>query len=123
MKRTGTWLDPRIDQVRVAQIRSYLLAHGWRQENGPDSPLLVFGGPVDDNGKLIELVVPASEKFPDYSDYLDVVIRALSILEDRHCLEVLEDILSTTPAQKPAVTANGADGDGPAKEPTKRKRR
>jgi hypothetical protein len=105
MSHTG-WVDPRIKQVTGASIRSYMEQHGWTLQPFPGPELLVFGGQVDDDGEPIELVVPPDDTYIDYPLRVEQLISALSVLEDRYAVEVLNDILqagSSTPAP-----ANGA---------------
>lgn len=49
----GAWVDPRVRSVRVAAVRSYLLGRGWKLRPYPGPELLVFEGPVDDDGQRI----------------------------------------------------------------------
>jgi hypothetical protein len=91
------WIDPRIDSVRVSNVRSYLLTHGWKQEPFPGPELLVFGGPVDDDGQAIVQVLPSSERMRDYRMRLEELIEALSAFEDRSPQDVLVDILKEPP--------------------------
>ena len=61
MKNWG-WVDPRVEQVRVADVQSYMLRKGWQQRPYPCAELLVFGGILDDDGKEIIQIIPSSER-------------------------------------------------------------
>jgi hypothetical protein len=122
------WVDPRIHSVRVADVRLYLLGRGWQLKPYPGPELLVFEGPPDDFGKPIIQVLPASEQASDYSQRLLELITALSVIEDRHAVDVLNDILNPARHDQPS----SPDGQGrtaetaaPALEarPRKRKKR
>lgn len=88
-----SWIDPRVAQVTVDAVRSYLSQHGWTLQPFPGSELLVFGGPVDEEGEPIELVLPSSERMRDYRMRVEDLIGSLGALEDRYAGDVLNDIL------------------------------
>jgi hypothetical protein len=101
-----SWIDPRVAQVRVDAVRSYMLQHGWTLQPFPGPELLVFGGQMDDDGEPIELVLPSKETMLDYRMRVEDLIGALGVLEDRYAGDVLNDILQAG-ASAPAPT-NGA---------------
>ncbi len=102
MNRTG-WVDPRIERVRVDDVRAYLLDRGWRLQPFPGPELLVFEGPKDDDGEPIIQVLPSSERLRDYRMRVEDLIGALSAIEDRPAGDVLTDVLAPN-------RANGAVG-------------
>ncbi len=87
------WVDPRIQSVGVAGMRSYLISRGWQLQPQAGQDLLVFGGPVDDDGEPIVQVLPSSERMRDFRMRAEELIAALSIFEDRPASDVLTDIL------------------------------
>jgi hypothetical protein len=89
------WVDPRIDRVRVADVRNYLLNRNWRLQPYPGPELLVFEGPKDDDGETIIQVLPASERLKDYRMRLENLIGALAVIEDRPAADVLTDMLAS----------------------------
>jgi hypothetical protein len=88
------WVDPRVDRVKVADLRSYLEAHGWTLKPFPRPQALKYEGPLDDNGQPIVLLAPATEKLLDYRRGVVDIITTLSVLEDRHPVAILNDILN-----------------------------
>lgn len=107
---SSPWIDPRIVSVKAAEVRSYLLARGWKLVPFPGPELWVFEGPRDDDDQPIIQVVPSSEQLRDFRLRVEELIGALSILEDRPAGDVLNDILLADLA-KAAVPATGRDGD------------
>jgi hypothetical protein len=99
----NVWVDPRIQQVRAEQVRAYLLARGWHPEPYPGPELLVFAGPVDDDGQPVIQILPSSEQMRDYSMRLEELVTALSIMEDRPAAEVLTDMLRLPATPPPAA--------------------
>jgi hypothetical protein len=91
---SNAWVDPRIRSVTVAGICPYLLARGWRLQPYPGPELLVFEGPLDDDGQPILQVVPSSERMSDFPMRVEELIAALSVLEDRPARDILEDVLA-----------------------------
>ena len=105
-----SWIDPRARQVRVEQVRSYLLDHGWRLKPVPRPQLLVFEGPLDDDGNPNIQILPSSEKMLDYRMRVEELIGSLGVLEDRYAGDVMLDILkypaeTTTPTNGVAKSA------------------
>lgn len=93
MNNLDKWVDPRVGQVKAASLHAYLRGHGWRPRPSPRPQLLVFEEPPGSEGEPVVQTVPASE---GGSDYVDGVVRAitnLAVLEDRHPVEILDDIL------------------------------
>jgi hypothetical protein len=103
------WVDPRVEQVRVADVQSYMLHHGWKRRPYARPELLVFGGVLDDDGKEIIQVVPSSETLRDYRLRIVQLINALSVFEERPPVAILNDILAENAAPAPV---NGQDGTG-----------
>ena len=92
----SAWVDPRIDRVTVAGVRSYLLNKGWRLQPFPGPELLVFEGPKDDDGEPILQVLPSSEQLRDYRMRVENLIGALSLIEGRPAVDILNDMLAST---------------------------
>jgi hypothetical protein len=99
----SAWVDPRIDRVRVADVRDYLLKHGWRLQPYPGPELLVFQGPNDDDGEPILQVLPSSERLKDYRMRLEDLIGALAVIEDRPAGDILTDMLASRDINGPPV--------------------
>jgi hypothetical protein len=104
------WVDPRLPQIRVAGVRSYLRGQGWRLQPYPGPELLVFEGPHDDDGQPIVQVLPSSEQMRDFPLRIEELISALGILENRSPHDIVSDILKeNTQEQQPESVKNGAD--------------
>jgi hypothetical protein len=104
------WVDPRVEQVRVPGVRSYMLRHGWKLRPYPGPELLVFDGPLDDDGEPIIQLIPSSERMRDYRLRVVELITALSVLEDRPPVAILNDILAENASLPPE---NGQDRKNP----------
>lgn len=104
---TEPWIDPRVSSVRVADLRAYFVAHGWRPKPFPRPQVLLFEGPPDDSGKPIIQAVPASEQLRDYRMAVEDLIGALSVLEARPASAILDDMLrnGTPETEKPSDAA------------------
>jgi hypothetical protein len=105
----SAWVDPRIDRLTVTAVRDYLLNHNWRLRSFPGPELLVFEGPNDDDGEPIVQVLPSSERLRDYRMRLEDLLGALSVIENRPAVEILSDMLGSTPT-------NGASQRHPDEE-------
>jgi hypothetical protein len=102
------WVDPRLYQVRVADIRDYLVHKGWKQVS-PDRPhVLVFQEPVLVDGRQLYQFVPDTEQRRDYAARIYELLAAVAEVEGRYAGDVLSDILhqasaGTVPANGPNV--------------------
>ncbi len=100
------WIDPRVDSVRAVDAQSYMLRHGWTPRPFPRPEVLIFQGPLADDGELIELVVPAEEGASDYGQCIISLITSLATLEDRPAVAVLDEMLGQA-ALPPVPLPNG----------------
>ena len=88
------WIDPRIDGVTVAGAKAYLLDHGWCPRPFPRPEVLVFEGPLADDGTPIVLILPGSDIFVDYRMRMEELIGALGAIENRPAVEILTEMLA-----------------------------
>jgi hypothetical protein len=93
MNNLDRWVDPRVGQVKAASLHAYLQSRGWRPRPSPRPQLLVFEEPPRRGGKPVVQTVPASEEGSDYVDGVVHAITNLAVLERRHPVDVLDDIL------------------------------
>jgi hypothetical protein len=93
MNNMDRWVDPRVAQVRTADVQRYLVARGWKPKPSPRPQLLMFEEPAGRERKPIIQTVPASERGSDYRDGIVRVITNLAVIEDRYAVDVLNDIL------------------------------
>ena len=92
-----SWIDPRIAKVSVAGARAYLLDHGWRPMSFPRPEVLVFEGPLADDGTPIIQILPSGEHFVDYRMRMEELIGALGAIENRPAAEILTEMLASPP--------------------------
>ena len=106
---SNPWVDPRMTAVTPEDIRSYLLARGWKLAPQSDASLLVFEGPSDDDGRTIVQVLPSSAAMRDFALRSEELIGALAVFEDRPASDVLSDVLraGSTQAPVPATSREG----------------
>lgn len=90
--------DPLINQVRVVDACHYLEQRGWVRRPFPRSEVILFEGPLDDDGVPVIQLVPASQVAPGYQLRVVELLRALSIIEDRPARRILLDIVTQSPA-------------------------
>jgi len=87
------WVDPRIAQVRPAGVKAYLLSHGWTQTQNSNSQWLSFELPARKGEAPLSQVIPASDRAADFTQSMIYFLTTLSEIEDRHPVEVLNDLL------------------------------
>lgn len=96
------WLDPRLRQVRVANIVAYLRSKGWKPVPPDSQHDLVFQEPARGPEKPLYQWVPISEQRRDYLARIYELIAALGEIEDRYAGDILTDILRQSPESVPA---------------------
>jgi hypothetical protein len=99
------WVDPRIREVRLEDVRRFFDRRGWRLRPNPSPNLLKFERPAAGDGAAMYQMVPSSERFADFRQRVMELITTLSELEDRHPVELLEEML-----QSRNEDADGAGG-------------
>jgi hypothetical protein len=109
----GAWVDPRVQRLRAADVRAYLLAHDRKPQPYPGPELWVFAGPPDDEGEPIIQVVPSSEQFRDFRLRVEELIGALSVLEDRPAGDILTDMLPASAATSPGAPGQRDGANSP----------
>lgn len=82
--------------VRVADLRAYLLAKGWKIKPFQRPQVIRFEGPLDDEGQPLVLLLPFSEQLRDYSLRIEEILRTLSVLENRSTAETVRNIVTPT---------------------------
>jgi hypothetical protein len=112
----GEWIDARAFSLPISAFRDYLLTHGWTLQSSSRSGF-VCAGPLLDDGTPIIMVMPASTKAYDFPLRVDDFFRRLSILEERHPMEILQEMLRQ--AEAGSNERNGANGAHRAKRPTR----
>lgn len=111
----GEWIDPRCFTLPISAFREYLLTHGWTLRSS-DQGGFVFNGPLDDYGHHIFMVMPSSNKAYDFPLRVADFFRRLSVLEERHPMEILQEMLRQTEAAPHASNGkNGTNGRKRAK--------
>jgi hypothetical protein len=111
----GRWVDPRVRDVRVADLEAYLRRLGWVNKPTPIVNALRYDSPAG-LGAPPYLLVPVAEHFTDYVQRVIELITLLSEVEERHPVEVLNDILTT-------VAEDGSPTSGSGRPSATRKRR
>lgn len=108
------WVDPRARLVQLPALEKYLERHGWRRKPHPSPYWIVYTGPyTDDFGDPINQVF-YTEECDDFHEGIVRVITNLSLFEDRHPVEVLNDILQIGADETTAAPAggNGTQAEG-----------
>lgn len=78
-----------LDTLTPNKVASYLFRKGWHALDYPNSNLLVFGAPQDNN---LSLVLPSRREFTDYPAKLRDSIRLLSALYDQDSQTIVHNI-------------------------------
>jgi hypothetical protein len=87
------WVDPRVRDVRVADIRGYLLPRGWKLLTSPNPDTLIFERSSGVDKQSFIQAIPAHEGFSDYPRHIAEFLTTLSEIEGRHPVEILDELL------------------------------
>jgi len=82
-------VSPMLDTLAPEQVVAYLQRKGWRALDYPNSNLLVFGAPQDDD---LSLVLPSRRGFSDYPAKLRDSILLLSAFYDQDSQTIIHNI-------------------------------
>lgn len=90
--------------VTADNIKQYLTKNGWKLAPFKRPELLVFEGPMTDEGEPILQVLPSSEKASDFALRAQELISALGVIENRPGEDVLRDITKVRlPDEQPPI--------------------
>ena len=78
--------------VTADDIKQYLTKNGWKLAPFKRPELLVFEGPMTDEGEPILQILPSSEKASDFALRARELISALGVIENGPGEDVLRDI-------------------------------
>jgi hypothetical protein len=104
MKFRNPWIDPRVQHVRSASARAYLLRHGWRALPADQPNLLPFESPSGEEGPVVR--IPLREEARDYPQRVIELITDLALAEGRYAVEVLDEMLKQP--QPDGAAGNGS---------------
>jgi hypothetical protein len=81
-----------MEEVRVAQVRSYLVGKGWKLRPGRRKDAILLEGPLDDEGEPLVWQFPSHERFTDYRHCVEGLVKALEVIEQRSAEQILNDM-------------------------------
>ncbi len=85
--------NPIIDSnISKQDVESYILDRGWKQVDRPNKKLQVFAGLVDNDGRVIRLVLPIATDLEDTPLRIYQAIQTIADIEDRSLNAVVADI-------------------------------
>lgn len=92
-------IHPLTHKIRVDDVRDYLIDRGWIVKPFDRSEVIVFEGPLDDEGNPIVQLVPSLDDAPGFLLRIQELIHALSVIEGRSAEQILRDIATRTTAE------------------------
>jgi len=95
-------LQAGLTRVQLEQIKTYLIARGWKNE--PSQGRLCFTKQPNDQDGIVSVFVPDDMSHPKFRSLLQNMVFSLSVVEGREPMELVADIVQTVTAAKPAAT-------------------
>ena len=83
---------PQIQELRVADVVNYLQQNHWVAISHPNPRFLVFEKGVDDQGKLIQIVLPSRDDYEDRPYLLAKAVNLLSVLKSVSFQKIVNEI-------------------------------
>jgi len=77
-------------RFKIRDIVSYLHQNGWQEITHPNPRLIVFQGAADDEGNLIQLVLPSQKTFEDSNRLITKAINLLAAIEEKSPDEIID---------------------------------
>ena len=115
----GDWIDPRAFQLPLKAFREYLLAHGWTPSPTRDNEFLA---PNARHG-IPYMATPFQDPVIESPTFVLDFFRRLSVLEERHPMEILQEMLQKMEAAPHASNGkNGTNGRKRAKPRASRRK-
>jgi hypothetical protein len=93
MNEMWRWVDPRVEQVRLVDLRAYLVSRGWKEKPYTRPQVVVFEKSVAEGEEPVVQLLPDSEQARDFRRSVIEAITSLSAIEERHPIEILNQIL------------------------------
>jgi hypothetical protein len=85
--------DERLAGIGLESVTMYLGGAGWkRRAEFPRADVVVFDGPVDDDGEPLTVVLPRDDGARDYRLRLGELLRTLAVVEARPPDEIAADL-------------------------------
>lgn len=82
--------------VPLIALLRYLKDKGWSRKEHPNDKLLLFRGPLSDNGAPLEVLIPSNEQYLDYADRVNDVVKILSLIVQKSASDIVREILLTS---------------------------
>ncbi|MEM1395766.1 MAG: hypothetical protein AAGG00_21260 [Cyanobacteria bacterium P01_H01_bin.150] len=76
--------------LKISDIVSYLHQNGWQEITHPNLCLIVFQSAADDEGNLIQLVLPSKKTFEDSNRLITKAINLLAAIEEKSPDEIID---------------------------------
>lgn len=84
--------DVFLKNLSLEKLTDYLESTGWKKVDHPNNRIILFHGPLDDEGLPLELVVPRSVVYEDALVRLAEVINTLATLQRKSPRSIVNEI-------------------------------
>jgi hypothetical protein len=87
--------DPNLEPTLIRKFTTYLIRKGWTQVDHPNTRIILFYGPLDDQGEPLQLILPASTTFLDTRLRIAEALDLLSIVQQESHAAIFDQIMAT----------------------------
>jgi hypothetical protein len=78
-------------KVSFTSLQQYLLVRGWRKQNTNKQDVVMMFAPNDDAN--LDILLPLSRNFTDYSRSILNAVRKISVYENREETQIINDLI------------------------------
>jgi hypothetical protein len=117
--KRNPWIDERYKLVTSSLADAYMRRHGWVPVPFSRPELKKYEGPRADDGEPISQFVPLVERSRDFHRCILDLIENLAIVENRHAVDVLEEMLGiASPSENGSANGQPTADKTPAPAPS-----
>jgi hypothetical protein len=87
--------DTDLEPTLIRKFLTYLLRKGWTQVDHPNTRIILFYGPLDDEGEPLQLILPANTTFLDTRLRIAEALDLLSIVQQESQAAIFDQITAT----------------------------
>lgn len=89
-------LENELLSLSLLDIERHLKEHQWKKVEHLNKKVIVFQGPVDNEGNKIEFFLPTSRQYQDYETRIKDAIRVISLVEGKEIDTLVSEIALTS---------------------------
>jgi hypothetical protein len=95
---------PNLAPTFLRKFTTYLMDHGWSQIGHPNTRIIFFHGPLDDENRPLQLFLPATTTFRDTQIRVAEALDLLAVVQQESAASIFSQIMAIDIEGLPEVT-------------------